>query len=419
MWKAGEMNGMTMKNFIQSVVLICAALMLKPTVSTAQNLFAKVAQVDDLVITEFEVQQRIRFLQVMGAPSSSRVEVLDELIKDRLRDGTAIQSGVILSPEDLQKGLSDFAARSELSAEAFVEGLESAGVANETFRDFVATSMVWREYIRARYGNRVRITDDEIDRSMSSIGTNTSIEVLVSEIIIPAPPERVEAVNEQAEIIAASTTEAEFSDYARRFSATASRGNGGRLKWLPITQMPPSLRPILLALAPGQVTAPLPIPDAVALFQLRDIRETAGAKIDYAAIEYAAYYIAGGRGPEAIGRARAIKAQVDRCDDLYGIAKGQPQSLLDRGSLPPSEVPQDIALELAKLDPGEVSTALTRANGETLVFLMLCGRTPVLPEDQEIDRATVSAQLRNQRLSAFSEALLEELRAEATIFIYE
>jgi peptidyl-prolyl cis-trans isomerase SurA len=53
------------------------------------------------------------------------------------------------------------------------------------------------------------------------------------------------------------------------------------------------------------------------------------------------------------------------------------------------------------------------------VFLMLCGRTPVLPEDQEIDRATVSAQLRNQRLSAFSEALLEELRAEATIFVYE
>ena len=413
------MNGMTMKNFIQPVVLICAALMLKPTVSTAQNLFSKVAQVDDSVITEFEVQQRIRFLQVMGAPSSSRVEVLDELIKDRLRDGTAIQSGVILSPEDLQKGLSDFAARSELSAEAFVEGLESAGVASETVRDFVATSIAWREYIRARYDNRVRITDDEIDRSMSSIGTNTSIEVLVSEIIIPAPPERVEAVNEQAEIIAASTTEAEFSDYARRFSATASRGNGGRLKWLPITQMPPSLRPILLALAPGQVTAPLPIPDAVALFQVRDIRETAGAAIGYAAIECAAYYIAGGRGPEAIGRARAIKAQVDRCDDLYGIAKGQPQSLLDRGSLPPSEVPQDIALELAKLDPGEVSTALTRANGETLVFLMLCGRTPVLPEDQEIDRATVSAQLRNQRLSAFSEARLEELRAEATIFVYE
>jgi len=163
----------------------------------------------------------------------------------------------------------------------------------------------------------------------------------------------------------------------------------------------------------------LPIPDAVALFQLRDIRETSVARKDFAAIEYAAYYIAGGRAPEALGRARAIRAQVDRCDDLYGIAKGQPESMLDRGSLPPSEIPPDIALELAKLDPGEVSTALTRADGDTLVFLMLCGRTPVLPEDQEIDREAVSAQLRNQRLSAFSDALLEELRAEATIRISE
>ena len=413
------MNVMTTKHLIRSAAVICAALMFKPVAGAAQGLFAKVAQVDESVITEFEVQQRSRFLQVMGSPASSRAEVLDELIKDRLRDGATMQSGVVLSPEDLQTGLSDFAARSNLSAEELVEGLESAGVARETFRDFVATSLVWRDYIRARFGNRVQISDAEIDRAMSSVGANTNIEVLLSEIIIPAPPERAEAVIERAEIIAASTTEAEFSNYARRFSATASRGNGGRLKWLPIAQMPPTLRPILLALAPGQVTAPLPIPDAVALFQLRDIRETSVARKDFAAIEYAAYYIAGGRAPEALGRARAIRAQVDRCDDLYGIAKGQPESMLDRGSLPPSEIPPDIALELAKLDPGEVSTALTRADGETLVFLMLCGRTPVLPEDQEIDREAVSAQLRNQRLSAFSDALLEELRAEATIRISE
>ena len=45
-----------------------------------------------------------------------------------------------------------------------------------------------------------------------------------------------------------------------------------------------------------------------------------------------------------------------------------------RGSLPPADIPQDIAIELSKLDPGEVSTALTRSGGETLVFLMLCAR---------------------------------------------
>jgi len=72
-----------------------------------------------------------------------------------------------------------------------------------------------------------------------------------------------------------------------------------------------------------------------------------------------------------------------------------------------------VAIELAKLDPGETSYVLTRANGETLVFLMMCGRTPALGENQ--DRETIRNQLRSQRLGTYADALLADLRAAATI----
>ena len=75
--------------------------------------------------------------------------------------------------------------------------------------------------------------------------------------------------------------------------------------------------------------------------------------------------------------------------------------------------PRDIALELAKLDKGEVSTNLTRAGGQTLVFLMLCGRTPVLAEDQ--DRDSIRLQLRAQRLQSYAEGYLAQLKADARI----
>ena len=388
-------------------------------IASAQNLFAPVAQVDEAVITEFEVQQRSRFLQVLNSPGGDRASVIEELVRDRLRVAETRQRGATLNDGALEQGLIDFAARANLTVEEFTAGLESAGVARETFRDFVGVSLLWRDYIRARFGARVQISEDEIDRAVNQVNTSSGIEVLVSEIIIPAPPNRAAAVLAQAETIAQSTTEAEFSSFARRFSATASRGRGGRLDWLPITDLPASLRPILLALGPGEVTQPLPIPNAVALFQLRDIRETSAPVQAFEAVEYAAYYIDGGRTPAALSIADTIRANVDRCDDLYGIAKGKPENVLDRGSLPPSEIPDDIAIELAKLDPGEVSTALTRANGQTLVFLMLCGRTPALEEDQVIDRQAVAAQLRNQRLTAFSDNLLAELAAEANIVIFE
>ncbi|WP_299041590.1 peptidylprolyl isomerase [uncultured Tateyamaria sp.] len=409
---------MSGKTFRQVMMAACAVAVWAVQ-GAAQDLFAPVAQVDQRVITEFEVQQRQRFLRVLGASGSSRTEVIEELIRDRLREQETRAVGIVLGPEELASGLSDFAARAQLSTEEFVQGLASEGVAEETFRDFVNSQLVWRDYIRARFGSRVQIDDREVDRAVASARGNSGIEVLVSEIIIPAPPDRSEAVLEQAETISQSTSEAEFSSFARRFSATASRGAGGRLPWTAITDLPPVLRPLLLSLAPGQVTAPLQIPNAVALFQLRDIRETDAPQRTYSSVEYAAYYINGGRTPEALSRARTIASRVDRCDDLYGIARGQAENVLDRGSLPPEEIPDDIAIELSKLDPGEVSTALTRANGNTLVFLMLCGRTPALEEEQEVDRAAIATQLRNQRLTAFSETLLAELRAEADVRIFE
>ncbi len=82
-------------------------------------------------------------------------------------------------------------------------------------------------------------------------------------------------------------------------------------------------------------------------------------------------------------------------------------------TLAPKDIPQDIAVELAKLDPGEVSTNLTRANGTSLVFLMMCGRTNVLNED--IGRDAISTNLRQQRLSGYADSLIGELRANARI----
>ncbi|KIC49267.1 peptidylprolyl isomerase [Tateyamaria sp. ANG-S1] len=409
---------MSGKTFRQTLVATCA-LILSTAQAPAQGLFDPVAQVDQRTITEFEVQQRQRFLRVLGASGGSRSEVIEELIRDRLREAETRAVGIILGPDELAAGLAEFAGRADLSTEEFIQGIASEGIAEETFRDFVNIQLVWRDYIRARFGSRVSIDEREIDRAVQSTRGNSGIEVLVSEIIIPAPPQEAEQVLEQAEIIAQTTSEAEFSSFARQFSATASRDAGGRLPWTPISELPPVLRPLLLALGPGDVTAPLQIPNAVALFQLRDIRETEAPQQTFSAIEYAAYYINGGRTPEALSRAQSIAARVDRCDDLYGIAQGQDPSVLDRGSLPPDEIPNDIAIELSKLDPGEVSTTLTRANGNTLVFLMLCGRTPALEEDQEVDRGAVATQLRNQRLNAFSETLLAELRAEADVRILE
>lgn len=393
--------------------LLVSAALLVGTQVTAQGLFSPAVYVNNSVITEFEIEQRQRFLSLLNAPGASRNDVIETLIDERLRAEAVAQVGFELSEEALQAGLEEFAARVNLTSEEFIAGLEESGVAKESFEDFVRVGVEWREYVGARFGSRLEVTEAEIDQALGSGSGTSNIRVLVSEIIIPAPENRRQEVEEIATRIAASSSQEEFSNFAREFSATATRDQGGRLEWQSLSALPPVLRPLLLGLAPGEVTEPIAIPNAIALFQLRDIQEAGTQAEEFAAIDYAVYYIAGGRSSAGLQAANKVRAQVDTCDDLYGLALGQPEEVLERGSRPVAEIPTDIALELSKLDPGEESTALTRNNGETLVFLMLCGRTAV--DNQDVERDQVARSLRNQRLNEIADSFLDQIRANSRI----
>lgn len=381
---------------------------------TAQNLFEPVIKVNDLAITRYEIEQRARMLTLFRAPGDPVKQAREQLIEDRLKMDAARANGFELEEDTVQVGMEEFAGRANMNAEQMLRALEGSGVNESTFREFVRTGVTWRELIRTRFAPRVSVSESDLERARNAVSGTAGVRVLLSEIIMPAPAPQLQAVQQRAARISEYETESEFASAARQYSAAASSGRGGRLNWMPITDLPPQLRGLILGLAPGEISDPLPLEGAIALFQLRDIEETGTPTPEYEAIEYAAYYIDGGHSSQALARAENVKADTDTCDDLYGIAKDQPPEVLERDSRAPEEIPQDVAIELAKLDPGEVSTTLTRANGQTLVFLMLCGRTPKLegegPSTEQLTRF-----IRDRRLDSFAKGYLEQLRAEARI----
>ncbi len=380
----------------------------------AQNLFEPLITVNDEAITRYEVEQRARMMTLFRAPGDPITLAKEQLIEDRLKLGAASAFGFVLDEEALLAGMEEFAARVNLDAEGLIKALASAGVYETTFRDFVRVGITWRELVRGRFAARATVSESDLERARQALTGTSAVRVLVSEIIMPAPPAQLEAVQQRAARISEIDSIPEFASAARRYSASGSAGRGGRLNWMPITDLPPGLRSVILSLAPGEVSDPLPTDNAIALFQLRDIEELDTPEPEYAAIEYAAYYIAGGRSDQALARAARVKADVDTCDDLYGVAQNEPPEVLERGSKAPEEIPQDIAFELAKLDPGEISANLTRSNGQTLVVLMLCGRSPQL-EGEGPTTEDLSSFIRDRRLDSFSRGYLEQLRAEARI----
>lgn len=397
-------------------LLALLGVLAQPLSTQAQGLFAPVATVDDQVVTRYEVEQRIALLRVLRAQGNLEELARQQLIEDRVKMAAARSAGIEITDEAIMEGMTEFASRANLSREEFLRALGGAGVAEQTFRDFIIAALGWRDLVRARFVPRVRITDADVDKALSVLTGGSTVRVLLSEIILAAPPQQAAAAQELAEDLSQITSIDQFSAEARRVSATQTRENGGRLDWMPITNLPEQLRPVILGLSVGEVTQPIPLDGAIALFQLRGIQETGASTPEFSAIDYAAYYLAGGRTEANLAEAARIRASVDTCDDLYGLAKGQPPELLERNAAAPADLPRDIALELAKLDRGEISANLTRpaADGsEALMVLMLCGRTAAGAENAS--REQITAQLRNQRLEAYARGYLAQLVSDARI----
>lgn len=403
----------TTRSIAAAVVIALGGSLVAPAPLAAQGLFSPAIQVNGDVITNFELEQRMEFLRLLRAPGDTYELARTALIEERIKDQVVNAAGIRPTEPQIAEAMAEFAQRANLGVEEFIAALEDGGVSRETFRDFIVNGVAWREYVRARFLGRARPTEAEIDRAMGQDGSGGGVRVLLSEIIIPATPQTIDQVQAEAERIAQIKSIDSFSEEALRFSAASTRDDGGRMPWIPLSNLPPAIQPVVLALSPGDVTSPIPLPNAVALFQMRGIQETGAPAPRYAAIEFAAYFIPGGQSEAARAEAAELRAGVDSCDDLYGTALGQPEGTLRRESLPPSDIPRDYALELAKLDEGEVSTALVTNDGQSLVFLMLCGRTAALNEDAS--REDIATALTNQRINALAQGFLDQLRADALI----
>ena len=383
-----------------------------PSSGSAHGLFTPAILVNDDVITYYELDQRTKFLELLRAPGDAKKLAREVLIEERLKKQALAETEIEVSEKEIEDGIAEFATRTQLSESQFIQALNEGGVSRETLRDFVKMGLLWRQYASTEFVADARPSEAEIDRAMGRARA-PEISVLLSEIIIPVTPQTQSQAEELAAQISRIRRADEFAAAARRFSAAQTRENGGDLEWLSLAKLPGGLRPMFLSMVPGEVSSPISLPNAIAVFRLRGLREGSVPAPHYTQIDYASYLIPGGRSPEALARAQSVRDRIDACDDLYAIAQGQPAEVLERQKRAPADIPRDVALELAKLDIGETSTALTRNNGATQVLLMLCGRTST--NTGETTREEITRQLTLQRLESLSTAFLTRMEADARI----
>ena len=149
-------------HFIKIIIVI--SLFLSPFTSLAQstNTFNVAVEVNDQIITNYEISQRIKMLEIFGAKSVSKKEVINSLINERLYTYSAIELETLPDDSEIDKGLDDFAKRGNLNKKDLLAYLDSRNVSQETLIAYITAGLTQRKVIQKKFVNNIIISQGDV-----------------------------------------------------------------------------------------------------------------------------------------------------------------------------------------------------------------------------------------------------------------
>jgi peptidyl-prolyl cis-trans isomerase SurA len=393
-------------------------LLTAPLAAQAQNPYSAAYVVNEKAITYWDIEQRIKLLEALGARGGVRELAIEQLTNERLQIYAAELLDLELPEEAVEQGIEEFAQRRNLTGEQVKQGLLERGISEEAFHEFVYAGLIWREVVQARFRALAQPSEADLDAALDFAGRAVSESVNIQEIALPFEERGEEATRDLADRLSRDLNRgASFTAAVNRYSRSESARRGGNVGWVPAENLPPNVAGQVLALLPGEVTAPIELPAGVMIVKLLDIREEPRTNAENAelSVVYSQLIIPlSANAPEAavnaaMEQAESIRRDVRFCADVdskaeeFGIGSGRSEPT------PANAVPADVAGLIANMDVGDTEI---RRDSRGVVLVMLCSRSDEFsPEERE----TLRRRLFAERMTSFGNGYLQELLSDAVI----
>ena len=149
-------------HFIKIIIIISSFLSPFTAKAESTNTFKVAVEVNDQIITNYEISQRIKMLETFGAKSVSKKEVINSLINERLFTYSAIELEALPNNSEIDKGLDDFAKRGNLNKKDLLAYLDSRNVSQETLIAYITAGLTQRKVIQKKFVNNIIISQGDV-----------------------------------------------------------------------------------------------------------------------------------------------------------------------------------------------------------------------------------------------------------------
>ena len=415
--------------------LLLALLMPLSLTAEMEVLDRIVAVVNDGVIMESELEERVnetvQQLRAEGhrAPGRDvlREQVLERMITDEIQLQQARRAGIRVDDGSLNQALSGIARQNGMSLEEFARAIRQDGMDWSRFREQVRREMKMGQLQQRMVGQRVRVTDREVQRFLDSEAGRTMFEAeyRLAHILIGLPdgasPDDVEQARAKATQIAREARlGGNFRELAVAHSDAPEALQGGYLGWRQPAELPSLFAEAAGELEPGEVSEPLRAANGYHLLLLIDRAGGGEQEVEQRRVRHVLIESDVLRSPEeAEATAESLHQQVrdgalsfadaarEHSDDPGSARHGGELGWVGRGEMVPEF--EQVMFDTA---PGEISGIFRTDFGWHFLTVEEARTTD---KSDEFRRMQARNALQHRRFEEELQQWIREIRAEAYV----
>ena len=233
-------------------------------------------------VTQFDVEQRAKLIQISTQKTPTRNEVIEELINEKLKIQLLKRFMIDGIDKDVDTAYANMARRMRVTPRDFTENLEKQGLKTETLRSRIKADLVWGQIIRGRYQSSFQFSDKDVAARLASknredanvVGYDYTLRPILFVVPRGSPPTAFEARAKEAEALRARFQNCEEGiALARgiRFVAVRPQVVKGS------AELPTALRDVLTKTELGRLTAPETTQQGVEVYALCGKRQSENA----------------------------------------------------------------------------------------------------------------------------------------------